>query len=263
MNYVKANLEIFVPSLVELVSSMDFPWDRMEKAFNQEIERRKLEGQGKPVVVETTIYDMMIEAKKGNMTAIGHLNFLKRLFEELCDYLSMEERILARTNVKKMLTAMDKRHRTFLAELATLNNLVKTKRYKLTGIETKLSNGKKIDFKLNDIYTHKDVLIEVDNIFLNSDKIEDDPELIEKFIRGRAAQKLGKKTIRLEINQDFYIVPVLWGTASDLKIYSHFFSSHSVQTGNYFEPLAYLTYSNGKDYYEHYFGNVSNLFKHG
>lgn len=186
INYVKTNLELFVPSLVEFLSGMDFPWDRIERAFNQEIDRRKLKGQGKSVIVETTIYDLMIEAKKGNMTAIGHLNFLKKLFEELCDFLAPEERLLARTNVKKMLSALDKRHRTFLAELATLNNLVKTKRYKLTGIETKLPNGKQIDFKLNDICMQKDILIEVDNIFLNSDKIEDNPELIEKFITGRA-----------------------------------------------------------------------------
>jgi hypothetical protein len=260
INYVKANLEIFIPSLVELVSGMDFPWDKIERGFNHEIERRKLEGKGEPLIVEATIYDIMIEAKKGNLTALGHLSFLKKLFEELCDLLSMEEKILARTTVKKMLTAMDQRHRTFLAELATLNNLVKTKRYKLTGIEAKLPNGKRIDFKINDIYKQREILIEVDNIFLNSEKIDDDPILIEKFLKGRANQKLCRKTITLQRNQDFYIVPVLWGPASDLKIYSNFFKTHSVHTGNYFEPLAYLTYSNSKGNYEHYFGRVSTLF---
>ncbi len=37
-------------------------------------------------------------------------------------------------------------------------------------------------------------------------------------------------------------------------------ASYSVQTGNYFEPFAYL---NDKSYHEHYFGMISNLFKHG
>lgn len=261
-NLVKSNLQLFLPALVELVAdSRDFPWDKIDRLFSKKLQDRIVDFNNGKSQVEATIYDVIIEAKKGNTTAIGHLDFLNKLFEELSDNLNPSEKRLVKTNVKHMLITFDKNHRNYIGEIAVLNNLIKSKNYRLNGIEIKLANGKSIDFKLEVIGKEKFVLVEVMNIHLEENRIDDSAEAIEKFLTDRFLQKLESKMVTLADKLKFYIVPVIWGGWRNIKVYSEFFKTNSIKINNVIEPVSYLTYSDGKGYYEHHFKTISSLFK--
>ena len=274
---VKINLAFFVPSLIEFIGAMDFPWDRIDLLFSQKLEERKktfnedlikatAAGQETnendfSIIVESTIYDMIVLAKKGNPTANGYLDFLKKLFEELTDNLTAHEKVLVRSNVKSMLTSFDMKYLNFLGEIAVLNNLIKSKIYRLETIEEKLSNGKAIDFKLRMTESETTHLIEVLNIHLDFKKIDPNPVLIEKFLRDRIAAKILDKTKNLLVYPGLILIPVLWGESKALKIYNDFYKRTPLKIVNTIEPCGYLTYPDGKGRYKHYFEPISTLFK--
>lgn len=261
-NLVKNNLQLFLPALVELVSdSRDFPWDKVNRLFSKKLQDRIIDFNNGKSLIEATIYDIIIEAKKGNTNAIGHLDFLNKLFEELSDNLNLIEKGLVKTNVKHMLITFDKNHRNYIGEIAVLNNLIKSKTYSLNGIETKLPNGKSIDFKLEIIGKAKFILVEVMNIHLGENRINENPVAIEKFLTERFLQKLKCKMGPLTNKIEFYLVPVIWGGWRNIKVYSDFFKTNSIKLNNVIEPVSYLTYSDDKGNYEHHFKSISKLFK--
>lgn len=261
MNLVKENLRIFIPALVNLVDEKDFPWKKIDNLFTQKIKDRIAESNGETFKVEASIYDIIVEAKKQNLTAIGLLDFLNKLFEELTDNLETREKRLIKSNVKQMLISLDSKYLNFLGEIAALNNLIKSKAYRLITIEEKISNGKSIDFKLRDIKTQKPILVEIVNIHLDSDKVENNPEAIRAFLTKKLTKKIESKTTNLANKIQFYLIPVIWGSSKDIKIYSDFFKSNSLNLLDVLEPISYLTYSDTTGYYEHYFQTISKLFK--
>lgn len=261
MNLVLENLKLFIPALVQLVDGRDFPWDSIDLLFSEKIKDRISKLTGETLEIEASIYDIIVEAKKQNSKAIGLLHFLNKLFEELTDTLETNEKLLVKSNVKQMLTSLDSKYLDFLGEIATLNNLIKSKMYRLVAIEEKLPNGKSIDFKLRHIEQNKFYLVEIVNIHLNSNRVEDNPDAIRKFLTHRLSNKLKAKNLKLDNGTIFYLIPVIWGGWQQIKIYSNFFRTNGLGLQNVIEPVSYLTYTDGAGYYEHYFKTVSNLFK--
>ena len=257
---VKINLAMFVPALVRLIGASPFPWKKFDELFNSEVKRRIEKGNGEPVTVEATLYDIIIEAKKENNSAIGLLHFLNRMFEELSTNLNETEKAFLRKNISDMLGSMTKEYLNYVGEIATLNNLIKTKAYRLEGVEEPMGNGKTIDFKLAKIESGKVFLVEIVNIHIDSVRVETDTELIHKFFSYRLQQKIDKKMYGLSGIPPFYLIPVLWGGYSEIKIYGDFFGSNKLNFTNVIEPVSYLMQSDGKGYFEHYFKSVSNLF---
>jgi uncharacterized protein YlaI len=261
MNLVKENLRIFIPALVDLVDEKDFPWEKINNLFTQKIKDRISDSNGEIIKVEASIYDIIVEAKKQNLTAIGLLDFLNKLFEELTDNLEASEKLLIKSNVKQMLISLDNKYLNFLGEIATLNNLIKSKAYRLIAIEERIPNGKSIDFKLQHINKQKPILVEIVNIHLDSKKVENNPEAIRTYLTCKLTKKIESKTSNLVKKIQFHLIPVIWGSSKDLKIYSDFFKSNSLNMLDVEEPIAYLTYSDTAGYYEHYFQTISKLFK--
>jgi hypothetical protein len=261
MNLVKENLKLFVPALVELVDGKDFPWTKIDSLFSEKIKMRKAEFKGETIIIEASIYDIIVEAKQQNSSALGLLDFLDKLFEELNDNLNKTERQLVRRNIKQMLISFDCKYLNFIGEIATLNNLVKSKLFRLLSIEEKISNGKSIDFKLLNIEQNKIMLVEIVNIHLNNDKVVDESEAIRLFLTGKLTDKKKLKSINLNNEIQFYLIPVIWGSAKSLKVYSDFYKSNSLNLEGILEPVAYLTYSDKAGYYyKHYFTTISKLF---
>lgn len=261
MNLVKENLKLFVPALVELVDGKDFPWTKIDNLFSEKIKMRKAKCNNETIIVEASIYDIIVEAKQQNSSAIGLLDFLDKLFEELNDNLNKTERQLVRSNIKKMLISFDSKYLNFLGEIATLNNLIKSKSFRLISIEEKIPNGKSIDFKLLNIEQNKTMLVEIVNIHLNNEKVENDSEAIRVFLTGKLTDKKETKSLKLDNLVQFYLIPVIWGSAENLKVYSDFYRFNSLNLDGILEPVAYLTYSDKTGhYYKHYFTTISKLF---
>ena len=154
-------------------------------------------GNGETIIVDANIYDVIIEAKKNNPTAIGYLDFLDRLFQKITDNLTTAEKRHIQTNVTNLLTKYDKGYWGYVAEIATLNNLIKSKAYRLTGSEVRLPGTKPIDFKLSVIEGNKDVFVEILSIHLDSDRVDNDPEIMKKFLLGRC--NTGKQAMLLSL----------------------------------------------------------------
>lgn len=260
INFVKLNVSLFIPSMLELVAEGNFPWDKIDKLFRAELRQRILLANGESITVDATIFDVIIEAKKSNSTAIGYLDFLNRLFQELSDNLTTSEKILANSIITNMLSKHDKGYWGYVAEVATLNNLIKSKSYSLMACEVQLEGTKPIDFKLLNVKTNTYVFVEVLSLHLESHKIHEDPNLMKAFLQGRIDKKLQDKGIDPESHANLYLIPVLWGDKTAIKKYSDFFKNNSLDIKNVLEPLSYITYSDGNGYYEHYFQTISNLF---
>lgn len=260
INFVKLNVSLFIPSLLELVEERIFPWDKIDKLFRAEIKKRTLLANGESIKVDATIFDVMIEAKKNNTTAIGYLDFLNRLFQELSDNLTPAEKAFTYTIIANILSKHDKGYWGYVAEVATLNNLIKSKSYRLVACEVQLEGTRPIDFKLLSLKTNSVVFVEVLSLHLEADKIDEDPDLIKAFYKGRIAKKMQNKGINPESHPNLYLIPVVWGDKNAIKRYSNFFKNNSLDIKNVLEPLSYITYSNDNGYYEHYFRTISNLF---
>jgi hypothetical protein len=260
LNRVRENIRFYLPAIADIVGDTDFGWERIDKLFSNELVKRTAKANGGTMMmIEATIYDIIIEVKKGNLEAIRFLSFFQRLSEELSINLTSEEKKIIKKNIRDFLTRFDLKYLDYVGELAVINNLIKSKIYRLENVETKLGSGKSIDFQIKKIENGRSYFVEVTNIHLDSDKLENDDEKIKTFLDYRLAKKIESK----RSDTDFFLVPVLWGGWLDIKIYSGYFKRNKMHLTNVLEPVAYVTFTDPKNekFYLHRFGNVSNLFE--
>jgi hypothetical protein len=261
-NYTKLNIELLLPNLLKITTAdPDFPWHSIDFDYIQYFEQKKLEAKGEVIQVKTTFPMMLLAAKTGNSSALGMIHFLNNVFADLSNTLNADEKKMVCSTVKKILLTFDLRFFHFVGEIATLNNLMATKKYRLKHIEKELANEKHIDFLLEPVENNEEVLVEVLNIDLDSNKIESDPVAIDKFLTYRATQKFAYKNKRLAEPVDFFLIPVLWGGYKDIEVYRQHFKAHNRTPKNVHEPLAYLHHSDGHLYFDHQFGRVGNLVR--
>ncbi|HEY8659023.1 MAG TPA: hypothetical protein VIL78_08295 [Hanamia sp.] len=260
MNSVKTNLEFYLPALIELIDFSDFPWGKIDQSFSKKWEQRTLESNGEKMLIEASIYDIIIETKKGKRQAIGLLDFLNKLFEELNGNLILSEKVLVRSNAKSMLKAFDSRYLNFVGEMGVLNNMIKSGTYRLSGIEHKLPNGKSVDFKLTQTIKNEEILVEIVNIHLDAERVEGNAEAIERFLAHKLTAKMADKKQKLVEDVAIYLIPVLWGGWEDIQVYSDYFKNNQLALPFTLEPVAYLQYNDGANYFEHHFKTVSHLF---
>ncbi|WP_126970223.1 hypothetical protein [Gynurincola endophyticus] len=258
MNRVKDNIRFYLPAINDIVGDTDFGWGRVEKLFSDELKKRTVKANGATLMIEATIYDIIIEVKKQNLQAMRLLSFFQRLLEELSINLTSEEKKIIKKNIRDLLTSFDLKFLNYVGELAVINNLIKSKNYRLEYVETKMVSGKSIDYRIKKLENGKLYLVEVLNIHLNSDKVENDEEKIKTFLNHRLAHKIESK----KSDKNFFLIPVLWGGWQDIKIYSNYFKKNKMHLANVLEPVAYVSFTDPKDktFYIHRFGNVSNLF---
>lgn len=262
VNNAKQNTLYYLPALLEITAvDTEFPWDRIDDLFTILWKKKAALAIDDKMKVDATFFFTIMAARKGHSNAIGILHFLNHVFEELAGQLNPVEKKMLCSNIKDMVTTSDLRFYDFVGEIATLNNLMKTKAYRLERVETPLPNGKTIDFQLCKIETNCSILVEIVNIHLDSDRVEADPVAIDKFLTHRLVAKIKDKNKKLKENVHFYLVPVLWGGWQDIEVYSNYFRHYKLALENVIEPVAYLQHSDGQEYYDHQFGRVSTLHK--
>ena len=260
INHVKYNINTYLPGLIKLIGNdNDFGWQKIDSQFTALIDKRIEDSKGESMTIPSTIFDIIIAARKQNPSAILLLNYFNNLFYDLGNRLSEDEKQLVRPTIKNMLKSKDNRYFEFLSELAVLNNLTKTEKYILEKVETRLENGKSIDFLLKEKTSNNLKLIEVYNIHLAPDKVSNENQMIEKFIHHRINNKIADKTKGI-VGKDFFVIPVLHGPIQSLMTFSGFFLKNKLKIKGVAEPLAYLTISNVDGSYYHRFGRISAMF---
>jgi len=248
---------------MEIVGDNSMDWDTIDNLFTKKYKSRIEESTEEIIKIETTIYDIIIEVRKNNLQAARLLDFIRKLFDELASNLNPDEKQLLVPTIRNYLTALDTKNFNYLGELAILNNLMKSQSYTLEVVEFPLANGKTIDFKLKKVATKASILIEVLNLHPKSEKIETEPEKMKAFFTKRLSDKFADKKKNLETDVKFFLIPVMWGTAKDLKIYSNYFKENKMHIENAIEPISYITLSDPQNalYIEHRFKPISGLFK--
>jgi hypothetical protein len=259
-NMVVLNLLAYFPELMKLANGLNIDWNRIDKLFSKKIQDRIKQGNGMPVTVEVTIYDIIVSIKKGDITAVGMMDFLNKMVRELSGRLSSDEKKLLKSNIQGVLINFDRKYLNFAGELAVLNNLLKSQKYTLKEVEVEMPNGKCIDFKLESINNNSITYVEVMNIHLDEKKVTEDEEAIHKFLKGRIEKKFAEKKDGLKKDMQFFIVPVLWGGWEDIKVYSDYFIKHPYPIQYAIEPVAHVRFTDGINYFDHRFGRVSGLF---
>lgn len=259
-NYTRRNVSVFLPGLLEITDNdPDFPWDGIDQLFKDTWTEKAAGAVNDSFQVEATFFFVFMAALKRLPVAVGYIDFLNRLFEELAGLLPQDKQKMICSTIKKLLKTPTLQFLNFLGELATLNNLLKSKTYELDLIESPLPNDNSIDFRLKNLNDSHFVFVEVLNIHVDDDRVESSPIAIEKFIAHRLKKKRREKNEDLENPDQFWLVPVLWAGWRSLEIYRDHFKIHQIKIPDAIEPLAYLQHSDRMGYYDHQFGRVSTL----
>ena len=263
---MQSNLRRFMPSILELIGDQDIAWSSINTQYSErhalliEESDAMIPINGGSIRINASIYEVIFSATTlGNRQAFGLFNFCNEMFTDLASKLTDEEKKSIRPNIYSVLTNLDCNYLNFVGEMALLNSLLTNGEYKLLGVEYEFPNEKRIDFKLLKVSNQTIVLVEVLNIQVNSERVERNNSAITRFLTKRVTDKVKDKTEGLTSPEKFIIVPVIWGTAEALKIYSDFFKENKLELENVNEPTAYITFTD-YDFYFHRFGKISTLF---
>jgi hypothetical protein len=208
-----ALIKHYIPSLFEIFS----PGRSQEKNIQQAYENRLSHiqqsiAEGLIYEAKEALFDLFWDANDGDDDASLKLEFIERTIA------SLNQRVP--TNLKngigkicyKMIIDMpedESKYVTYLSELATLNTFLLDDRITLLSYESKLTNGRPIDFQLQ--LDGEQCLIEVLTILIDHSKIES-AENFANFLQGRLEQKINYKFDQLNNLPRFIVVPVIWCT---------------------------------------------------
>jgi len=197
--------------------------------------------------------------KQENELAMGYLDFVNKLFQELKIYFTKPEIKLLNGNVRNFLTRLDNRHLEYLGEIMVINHIKKKIDCKLIETEAKLSKGKSIDFKLKLKDRNSFLLLEVFNVHLEHGRVESSDEKLKSFLDLRLKRKIASKKAA-SAEEKFLLVPVFWGEDEDIDTYGNYFKRNKMHIENVSEPVAYAGYrdkNTGRPI--HFFGYINTL----
>jgi hypothetical protein len=255
---VKKIIAKFLPNVVSFTEHFDsFSWGKITHLLEKCLKKRISSANREPIVVSTTIFDIVTSAMKEDFRAIKQLEFIDNIFAELAGNLNNEEKNKIKPTIERIFKTLDYTYLNFVGEIAVLNNIISTGRYKLIVIEYKIEEERDIDFLLQEIESGKKVLVEVFRIHINPEKVSSDIKGIKEFLKYRFQEKIKSKTNKI----DFILIPILRGAHESLKVYSDFYKKNSFVIENVVVPLAFMTIFQEDESVEHRFGRISNVFE--
>lgn len=245
---IRPHFVFYVPSMLKILKPTPKHVRQIESKYNGRI-RMYREAIAKEGVfeAETTIFDLLWNAERGNRNSIGFLAFI----EETCASLLLlvdEERIakLQKTCFQAIMNfdGLESRFRCYVGELALLRRILSTDHLQLIDVEHKLPNGRSFDFAINlnsELY-----LIEVLNIFLRSELLQDEAAF-QGFIEKRFIDKLESKTKGVpNIMFNFALLPIVWGDFPKLDKYIGYFQTFSPPKNIVLPPMMITSFRNVK-----------------
>jgi len=259
------NLEVMLkshlPIIFELLNEQkltNYQWKKLNRNFIRIYEKRKKEyfKNNEYLLVKSNIYDLITSSIKGELKATMLLAFIKKTLEELTDNLSISEKKKLRTTVYNLLVSFDSKYYNYLGELLILNNLLRSKDYYLSEIESKIVNKKTADFlikKRDDTESH---LIEVVNVHVEDAHIDLDKLLTDKLVAKLNDKRDGETTYL-----DFKLVPVIWTSYENLRRVENLYKNgFSISFESVWEPTAFAMFTYPENRVIYRFGNISTLF---
>jgi len=258
---LKTKLDEYFPALREIIGDDNFRWREVASKFHQHHAERVLQymQSGGQLTVEANFYDVIVKSMTGDQTASRFLGMFSALFTALSKKLNEQQKAQLKSTIYAFLTSFDNKYLNFTGELLVLNHLLQTGDFSLLDKEFPLLNGKKADFRLLHIPQQKETIIEILNIQLKKG-VDDNPELVRKFITKRLQDKIEQKTRGKALARSFALIPVFWGPREDLRKLGKFYAHNTIDVPGTLEGVAYSVeiYANQQFIYK--FGALSTLF---
>ena len=262
MGEVEDFLKRNVPSIFTFLREEKISWNRIEKAFSKEYEKRlgKFNIIG-PFDVEASFLDVIVSVNKKEKSAQIIMDFFNNVLLMLDEMLGSSERKLMKSTLRDLLLHNNKDYLNFLGELATLL-FIKSQdpqNLKLKGKEVPIKNGKaikKIDFSLHDKKENSLKLIEVANIHIHNLSFET-PEDLRGLLETRAGNKISNK-VGHSPPPNFKLYQVLWfSDALKFKQIVFWLTNNRLNIPFTYEPLAFLPIiDNNSNLVKPYFGPI-------
>jgi hypothetical protein len=259
---IPGRLKQYFPIFIELLGDNKIDWKKVTKVFSRKVTEwlDKHAKTGQNIRVEASFFNIITASIEGNPIATGHLDFIRRLFEELIECLDEGERKLIVPALYGMLTNIDKKFWNFLGELCVLNNIKKSTNYQLVEIEVPVvstnPSGAKLDFKFYSPEKRKNIFIEIVNVHLNEVENWSD-EKVNNLLHQKIQGKLNLTGIKL--NNSFTLIPIFWGQFADLRRINQFYKDSKIAFQSTFAPSCYVSFSYPDGKKVHYFGTIDSI----
>lgn len=260
-NKLKENIKATIPVLFKYVPENDPDWEKFNQLFIKKISARLEDEDRDNQLVEACLYDVVLAARSHKEEAIILLQFFEVMLSELLTHVTVAELAMLRETMKNMLVSLDCRYLNFVGEMAALNAMMKSGKYRIEALECKLpDSSSKIDFKLRKITDNSFFWVEILNLHPDGDRLELKKDKVAHFFINRYEKKLASKKTKVL----FHLIPVIWIDRHTLKIISDYFYQHPINHQCVSEPMAYVHFRvRGKENEIcHRFGAVSELYDH-
>lgn len=240
-------------------TEQNFSWSSVNKSFSKHLDsaKKRLQENG-TFQKDTNLFSLLVEKLHGEGKGNAMLDFYNQLFISLSENLNLDEKKLIHKTLKNILTNNDKDYIHFIGELATLNEIIKTKEYILKGVEYPIINKKGItsDFLLIQKSNNLEIYLEVLNIHLHEKEFQSYSE-IEYHLNSKYEIKKKEKIISLD--KKILIQPVFWTKSeSQLKQLSEFYNNSNFIIENILTPLTYSSWKSN-NIFEHKFENIKTI----
>jgi hypothetical protein len=264
-NYdIQGRLKMYFPIFFELLGDNKIDWKAVTKVFSKKVKGwiEKSDKTGQNIRVEASFFNVVTATIQGHQLAQSHLQFIKKLFEELIQELDERERKMIVPALYGMLTNIDRKFWNFVGELCVLNYIKKLTGYKLEEIEipvtTNAVNGPKLDFQFCDAEKTVTHFFEIVNVHL-TDTQEWSDEKINNLLNQKLQGKLNATGIR--INDNFKLVPVFWGQFDELQRIHRFYQESQISFQNTLEPMCFASFGYGDGSHTYHFDSIDSIIK--
>lgn len=261
---VKKALQQYLPSFLILLNEQNISWTSINNGLEKHLETLKIkidDNQQNKIEKEVTFYSLLVNHVTGSEKGKAMFDFNNKIFIQLSNSLSLEEKKPIHKMLSGVLQNFDKNYLNFIGELATLNLLIKTGNYELLNIEEKIHPDRNIsaDLFLRSKDDKKEFLIEILNIHLEDIEFDNNDSL-----RFHLESKLKKKKDNKFINPNriIFIQPVIWiKNFEQLKKICDLYNIYGFAVENVLLPVSYVSFLNTDGSFEHRFENLKTILE--
>lgn len=277
----KENLNRFLPNIFLLLNP-EPDWVKINLQINTDHQKRiiiwdeehrdGLEFQPPKFlhIYDYPLYCVLHFALNGRPDALILLNYFNILFGEVFKSMNIDSIRLITPILTNFLKTINGDYIHYVGELAVLDSLLKTGKYRLNSIEKviekcksvevsaiNLNKGKSVDFCVTDILDSRNYLVEVKNVHVD----DENPDVVK--LRRKLNKKVKVKSKNQEEGTEFIVIPVLWVTKhmtlvtleKQIKEWDNF------HVEGVYEPFAFFTFIDevGRNVFK--FNRISTLFE--
>jgi hypothetical protein len=214
------------PNIASIIGYNPRFWSKVESAYTQRLKLIKTSiEEGNYITVRKSLIDDMILFKKERPKLDALLSDIDLKSKTIYNSIQSDKKNVdkLRSILKELIIPEEKDSKSYdrVAEIYAIEYLLSRKNLKLIELEYKLTNGKRADCLIQNAENHEYVLYDFFSINIDTSKVED-IDNFGKLLVNRIISKYRSKTIDIETQYPFRLLPILWIENIILKEYFDF-----------------------------------------